>query len=111
MNSEHPRIDWHLDNWARYMRERDVDELECKIVDVYQSANADFDDMCDAMERRIAVAMDALVSDLPLAEKVAVHHKHLSAVWRFNRPGSSMEDVYQSARENLSEGLRRKGIS
>lgn len=108
---EHPRIDWHLDNWARYMREHDVEELQCKILDVYQSANADFDAMCDAMERRCAVAMDALVSDLPLAEKVAVHHKHLSAVWRFNRPGATMESVYQSARENLSEGLRRKGIS
>jgi len=108
---EHPRLDWHLDNWARYMRERDVDELECKNIDIWQAGHSDFDTMADAMERRCAVAFDSLVSDLPIAERVAVHHMHLDAVWRVNRPGMTIEAVYQQARETLSDGLRRKGIS
>ena len=106
---EHPRLDWHLDNWARYMREQDVEELECKIVDIYQSGSADFDTMCDHMERRCAIAMEALVNDLPLPERIAVHHFHLGAVWRMHRV--KIEDVYLRARAGLSVGLRAKGIS
>lgn len=106
---EHPRLDWHLDNWARYMREQDVEELECKIVDVYQSGSADFDTMCDHMERRCAITMEALVTDLPLPQRIAVHHFHLGAVWRMHRV--RIEDVYLLARVRLSDGLRARGIS
>jgi len=109
--NEHPRLDWHLDNWARYMRENDADELDCKIVDFWQVGGSDFDTMADSMERRCAVAMDVIVSDLPIAERLAVHHRHLHAVWRINRVGVTMEQVYERARLSVSDGLRRKGIS
>lgn len=93
------------------MRENDSEELDCKIVDFWQVGGTDFDAMADSMERRCAIAMDAIVSDLPIAERLSVHHMHLHAVWRINRVGVTMEQVYERARVSISDGLRRKGIS
>lgn len=107
---EHPRLDWHLDNWAQYMRDGGLEELDCKAADIWSGAFiVTFDEMADNMEQRCAMAFDALVGGLPIDERIAVHHVHLGAVFRLKR--QSMDDVYKRARLGLSEGLGRRGIA
>jgi len=91
------------------MRADGAAELDVENVPIWQSASPDFDQMCDSMEVRCAEVVDALVHDLPIDERIAVHHVHLGAVWRLNR--QRMEDVYERARQGLSDGLYRRGIS
>ena len=67
-----------------------------------------FDEMADSMEYRCAVTMDALVTGLPLSQRLAVHHIHLNAVYRLNR--RPVADVYLEARFGLSDGLRKKAM-
>jgi hypothetical protein len=105
----HPRLDWHLDNWARYMRAGNSEELACQAAGIWQASSPDFDQLADAMELRCAEAVDAIVGSLPVDERVALYHVHLGAVWRLNR--QRMEDAYERARQCISDGLHRRGIS
>ena len=103
-----PRLDWHLDNWARFMRVGGLDDLDTKMPSFWSSGASDFDTMADNAEAQQAEAFDALVVCLPIDERIAVHHVHLGAVWRMHR--QRIEDVYERARLSLSDGMRRKGM-
>ena len=109
MTGPHPRLDWHLDNWARYQRGGGTKHLGCKTQSLFSSGSSDFDTMADRNEAKFAITMDTLVWDLPEIERIAVHHKHLQSVWRTNR--EPMESVYARARLSLSAGLVRRGIT
>lgn len=114
----HPRLDWHLDNWAAWHRSRDdLAELGCKTESLW-SGNYDNERETQNADTRQAEAVEAIVnSDQSAAvpdgftpvERVALHFMHLgTAVYRFNR--EPLDVIYERAREKLSRGLLRRGI-
>lgn len=74
------------------------------------SPGQDFDEMCDSLDNRLAMAVDAVVDSLPPNEKAVVRAYVLDAgrhVWRFREP---VEVIYARAREMLKIGLNRRGV-
>ena len=105
---EHPKLDRYLDLWARYHFAGGTKHLRCKTQTHWAAGNSDFDTMASSSDLKIAIAMDAIVWDLPPVQGSAVMHVHLAAVFRFNR--DPLDVVYQAARIAISAALRRKGI-
>ena len=102
------RLDFHLGNWARWMRSGEH-------VQGYKHGAAgcvgggysgDFDDMVLAADRRSAAIMDSLIQDLPPAQVCAIHTTWINSVWRFK----DYEATYQRACDNLLVGMNRKGL-
>jgi len=104
---EHPRLDWHLENWAEWMHSGGTTHLRCGTMRG-SSGSEDFDDMVQAEDRRVAQAVDACISSLAPSEQCAVRRVHLGEVWRGNR--EALELVYERARLGLSSLLRRRAI-
>jgi len=102
------RVDWALDEWARYMRGTgNALGYPTKIAMIGVSGASDFDDLCDAADTTIARAVDALIDDLGPSQRASVYHVHLAAVWRFREP---VEELYERARTAVEAGLSRKGL-
>jgi hypothetical protein len=116
-NTEHPRLDWHLENWAQWHIHGETSALNVKTQRHWASGSADFDQLADTQEKICAIAMEVLIHGdsyhrgvLTIVEECIIHHYHLgTAVWRANREPN--EAVYERARQKLSDGLKRKGIS
>lgn len=104
---EHPRLDWHLDNWAEWMRSGGTTHLRCGTMRGGSGA-ADFDDMVQAEDRRVAQTVDACIESLAPAQQCAIARVHLGQVWRGNR--EPLELVYARARVSLSGLLRRRAV-
>ncbi len=49
---EHPRLDWHLDNWAVYTYTGGLKHLRVKMPSWWSSGSNDFDKMVSAMDSR-----------------------------------------------------------
>lgn len=106
------RLSYLLDVWAEYMR----GELGGSgLPDGYDSrahvgsstASKAWDAMVNDIERWQAETIDACVDDLPMNERVAVHHVKLNSVWRLREP---IQDVYLRARETLKVSLARRNV-
>jgi hypothetical protein len=110
------RLEWHFDNWRRYMR-RD------SVTDGYPSKAAgcigggysqSFDDMADASDVRCARIVDALVSSLGHMERAAVYHEYLYAVFRHGRDPEETEGILKqalhSARLKIAGWLVVRGV-
>jgi hypothetical protein len=109
---EHPRLDWHLDNWVIYQMNGGIKHLRAKTQSFWSSGSSDFDTLADRNENKFALILDAMIwHDLPGNERIAICHMHLpgQAVWRLNR--GRLFEVYARARVSLSMGLARKGIT
>lgn len=123
---EHPRLDWHLDNWTVYVFSGATRLLRCKTQSHWASGSSDFDKMVAfEVDLKSAQAVDALVWDehewkdsfgrvrtnplgLTPVERGAVLHLHIDAVWRSNR--IPMEVAYMAARLKISIGLLRRHV-
>lgn len=104
---EHPRLDWHLDNWVRYMRAPDTRGLGVVTCRYWHSGSSDFDTLADTAEMQCARTMDAVISDLPPVQRTCVHHVHLGV--RFVYP-DSVETVYADARASMSRGMALRDV-
>lgn len=104
------RLEWHFDNWRRWMRKDDVtDGAPGKAAGcVGGGYSQSFDDMVDAADVRCARILDALVNSLSPIERSAVYHEYLYAVWR------AREDVLEQslfrARVRVAEWLVCRGV-
>lgn len=122
---EHPRLDWHLDNWTIYTITGGLKHLRVKMPSWWSSGSNDFDKMVATMDARAAMAMDALIWErdervdsfgrvhrnpraLTIGQRTAVLHIHINAAWRMNR--LNIQTEYIAAREKLSDGLSRRHI-
>lgn len=110
-DEQEQRLDFHIGNWARWMRSGEH-------VQGYKHGAAgcvgggycgDFDDMVAAVDRRCAVIMDTLITDLPPAQSCAVHHLWINSVYRF-RPTHPFQETYDRACQNLLVGMSNKGL-
>ena len=114
----HPRLDWHLENWARWHRSRDdLAALDCKTESLW-SGNYDNERETAAADSSQAETVEAIVNSqqsaavpdgFTVVERVALHYMHLgTAVYRTNR--EPLDQVYERAREKLSRGLLKRGV-
>ncbi len=114
----HPRLDWHLDNWARWHRVRsDLEHLTCKTETLW-AGTYDSDREAESADSHQAEVVDAIIHSRQCAEvpdgftpveRGAVFHIHLGvAVFRMNR--EPIELVYLRGRLKLSRWLVKKGI-
>jgi hypothetical protein len=115
MTAEHPRLEWHLENWARYQRTRhDFQELDCKTTP-WWAGNYDTDRATDQADITQAEELDAIIWStgtpecLNEVERASLVHIHIGAVFRFRRV--NLQDVYQQAREKLSAMMIKRRMT
>lgn len=133
IEEEHPRLDWHLENWARYILVGGTSKLGVATSRYWASGSSDFDSMCDVMDLDNAIKIDAFIWSTPEdfhqeigiseeqlqsikanllthLERAAVCKKHLDCAWMHSNRGISLDDCYDEARMKISRMLFRKHI-
>lgn len=102
------RLEWHFDNWRRWMRKDDVTDgapgKACGCVGGGYSQS--FDEMVDAADVRCARIMDALVNSLTTVERAAIYHEYLYAVFRMR----DLRGTLVIARLKLARWLVVRGV-
>ena len=106
------RLDFHLWNWANWHRSSVAATVRALWYPAGASGMAvshgsDFDGMVAEVDHRCAEAVESALDDCPTAERCAVHHVHLHAVYR---PRIGLDAAYGSARLRLAAGLDERGI-
>lgn len=104
------RLEFHFDNWRRWMRKDDVTEGAPRVAAgcVGGGYSQSFDDMADASDIRCARIVDALVGGLKPTERAAINHRYLYAV--FNFPRDNFEQLLCSARTRIAALLVIRGV-
>lgn len=77
--------DYHLSNWARWMRqyeERTGYDHESAVVGNY-TASTSIDDMYDSKDKNDAKISNAAIESLTPIHQVAIHNVYLNSVWRY----------------------------
>jgi hypothetical protein len=104
------RVEWHLYNWARFMRTGSYDILgmpgrACGGMGI--SHSADFDQLADQADRAAARTCDAVIRDLKPLEQKAIRCAYLGEMWE-----SPLQEgaVLVVAKEAMRIGLNRRGI-
>ena len=100
------RVARHLENWRDYMRTGGTKGLGAPTKAagfVGGGYNNDFDSMCLEADSVAARAMDALILGLTPVQQACIHHKYLSAVYRF--PRCDMESEFLVACARLAEAF------
>lgn len=102
------RLEWHFDNWRRYMRKDDVtDGYPGKASGcVGGGYSQTFDDMVDAEDVRVARVVDALVNSLTPLERAAIYHRYLYAVFRHGE----LEQAIERGRYRVAVWLVARGV-
>lgn len=104
------RLEWHFDNWRRWMRKDDVTDgaprKACGCVGGGYSQS--FDDMVAAADVRCASIMDSLVNSLTPVERAAIYHEYLYAVFRL--PRAELAEMLLRARTRLACWLVVRGV-
>lgn len=104
------RLEWHFDNWRRWMRKDDV-------TDGYPRKGAGcvggglsqtFDEMVDAADIRCASIVDSLVNSLTPLERAAIYHEYLYAVFRHGR--DALPEALERARRRIAGWLVVRGV-
>lgn len=94
--------------WAEWMG-RDSNKLgyPSKALMLCSGAGSDFDDMAESCDNYLIQCVDTAVDNLPLPQRMAIHHRYLSAVYSFAR--LSYADLLYAAHESIHSQLMRKG--
>ena len=77
--------DYHLSNWARWMRqseERTGYDHQSAVVGNY-TASTSVDDMYDSKDKSDAKIANAAIESLTPIHQVAIHNVYLNSVWRY----------------------------
>ena len=109
---EEGRVDWHLWNWAQWQlrsREEGLGYPSRASGGMQNYTNcwdtdAAFDNAC----RRLADATDAVIDELPVRYRQAIHAQHLGAIWML--PAIALALFYREAAGMVGRGLERKGV-
>lgn len=100
------RVEWHLLNWARYMRTGDK-LRPLRAMSRITGAGPNVDDMHDGCDLSAAMQVDAIIRDLSVVEQCALHHTYLDAAYRFR----DYEAALLSAKSKVLDGINRKGLA
>jgi hypothetical protein len=102
------RLKYYLEVWKEWMlSERYGRGYPSKAAGFSSSGIGGFDDLSEQVEKADALAVDAVIEGLHPAQRVAIHHFHLSAVYKIR----DIERQYESALDNLWRGLLARGLS
>lgn len=106
------RLDWHLWNWSNWQRSSFAGTVRALWYPASSPAigishGADFDELVAAVDQRCAEAVESALDGCTVAERCAVHHVHLHAVYR---PRIGLDEAYQAARRKIADGLDERGI-
>jgi hypothetical protein len=102
-------IEWYLINWARYMRSGESPATLPKAsLGIQGFTHEDTDGAYDRADLTAAMATDASIADLSVAEQAAIHHTYLNAVYRF--PRGNYDEILASATLHVQQSLERKGV-
>jgi hypothetical protein len=103
-------LDFHLNNWARWMeREKLVRGYSNRACGCTSWGDGWDNDTTEARnEAAQAACVNALINDMKPAQRAAVHHCYLHAVFLF--PRSNYIPLLVEAREVISKGLRSRGM-
>ena len=104
------RVEQCLIDWASYMRQASEVRGFPKSIPGLQNGGASqsFNELCDAVDRRVALATDAAINDLPPDQACAIHCMYLGAKYRFDH--LTFELVLAQARDGVAAGLRKRHI-
>lgn len=102
------KIDWHLKNWAQWMRGYQVGiGYDHASAVVSSTASQTFDDMVVAADRQNAKVADACISSLPPIYQGAIYNVYLASVFRFR---GDPNDVFVAAANAFWELAQKKGL-
>ena len=104
-----PRVDYWLEEWARYMRNADnLGWLQFKLSSAMAvRGSSHFDDLIEDDVKRTAAIVDALIFNLKPKPQAAVHSTHLGTTWMGQ---GSISALYAVARIEIEKGLDRWGV-
>lgn len=107
------RLDELLHLWERWMSPGAKNVMELGFPNTAAGCvgggySTSFDDMVDEADSRSAEAVNAAIDSLEPIQAMAVYHKHLYAVFKFNR--ADLDTIYNIARDILRVVLPTKGI-
>lgn len=103
------RVEWHLDNWRRWMRSgQEVDGYGESTGVSGGGASQHFDDMVEASDRRCAEIVNTVIEDLPGTQQASIHHAYLAAVYRFGR--HDYPAMLSAAKLKISAQLKARGV-
>lgn len=105
------RVEFHLKNWQSWMRSgQEVDGFPSTTPGtVNWSIKSDVDGMINRFERQNAEIVDMIIhQDLAPAERAAIHHRFLHAVYAF--PRDNLRSLLASAKLKIGASLRQRCI-
>lgn len=103
------RLDWHLANWARYMRTGELSRLDVRGGHGLEGfKHYDSEGEYNKSDRDTAIQVDAVIRDLKQMERDALHTEYLGAKWP-NKP-EFLSVVLVLAREQVQRGINRRGL-
>jgi hypothetical protein len=109
VNDTDQRVMYYLSIWVEYMRRPDSSLSYPRASCGMSSGGAhSFDDLAGQADNYAARTMEAIIDDLPIPQKLAVHHFNLGAVWRPNR--FNLQDEYGNAIAGIGRAIVRKGL-
>jgi hypothetical protein len=101
-----------LRNWVSFMHgESKPDGLPDRAsggATCYTSLDLDNVAAYENLDRDLAEKTNAVIDSLVPAERCAVYHRYLHAVFRF--PRGDVDSLLARAKVNLEAGLRRRGV-
>lgn len=106
-------LDWHLDNWARWMRWNDdrlgLPKKASGGLQCYTGMDRDSDGANARLDAYLAEHADAAINALSITERAALYQAYgMSAVWRF--PRNNFDELYADARAKVRSTLLRRGV-
>lgn len=96
--TDNVRADWHLSNWAEYMRRGSVGVgYPSKSIGMANNSGRihTFDDLAADVDDYSARVTDRIINDMPTRAGCAIHHHYLSSVYRFSEPVAIEDAVEQ----------------
>lgn len=104
------RVEWHLENWERWMRsDQHGERIAIASAESRYCASRDFDSMLSDADSRCAEAADAVIDALPQPQHVAVYALHGLIGAGSSYAGAMLRD-YNCAKETIARGLTARGI-
>lgn len=110
----HPRADWHLDNWRKWMKTYQVGQGYPHASAFLQSGGIsgedEFEVMCQSADRHAAKVSDSIIDSLKLLDHrypLAIFNVYLARVWTYRGdPG----EIFAKAVEEFWSRAQRKGL-
>ena len=101
--------DYHLSNWARWMRqyeERIGYDHESAVIGNY-TASTSIDDMYDSKDKNDAKISNAVIESLHPIQQVAIHNVYLNSVWRYK---GDLNAIFVEAVAKFWEMGQKRGL-